>query len=179
MFKGGCCGLSFRKWCKKQNSEEKKSKNSLGHGKKMTENERKTQSDTHTHTETYTLTRALSFLCLYYWCRAHFVPTRPSVLDSPTLCPLCFMPNATLAGWHKQINVVLSKCECLINIPQYLGIGDRWNIPKETWGEALICPVLGWLPKHGLICGVRSNHVMTTWAVNRIGIRVCSVTGCR
>lgn len=45
--------------------------------------------------------------------------------------------------------------------------------PRETWegGRAWFVLFLGWLPKHGLICGVRSNHVTTTWAVNRIGIR--------
>lgn len=152
----------------------------------MTENKRKpprarhthagiVNADTHMHARTHTLTRALSFPCLYYWCWARFVPTQPSVLDSPTLCPFCSMPTTTLAGWHKQSDVVLSKCERLINIPRYLQIGDRRNIPKrDTCGGGWFVLFLGWLPKHGLICGVRSNHVTTTWAVNRIGIRAFS-----
>lgn len=54
-------------------------------------------------------------LSFYYWCWARRVPTQPSVHSSPTPCPFFFMPT-TLADWHKQSNVVLSKCEYFINI---------------------------------------------------------------
>lgn len=112
------------------------------------------------HADTHTLTWALSFLRLYYWCWARFVPTQPSVLDSPTLCPFCSMPTTTLAGWHKQSDVVLSKCERLINIPRYLRIGDRQNIPKRNVEGGLICP-FSWMTSKARIdlwCEIQSCH---------------------
>lgn len=43
-----------------------------------------THARTHTHTHTDGLSRPSS---VYYWCWARRVPTQPSVLSSPTLCP--------------------------------------------------------------------------------------------
>lgn len=102
------------------------------------------------------------FLCLYYWCWARYSPTQPSVHDSPTFCPLCFMPTTTFAGWHKHSNAALSKCERLINIPRYLGIGCRWHILKrDMWGKmALICAV-SWMTSKARIdlwCEIQSCH---------------------
>lgn len=109
-------------------------------------------------------------LSFYYWCWARRVPTQPSVHSSPTPCPFFFMPT-TLADWHKQSNVVLSKCEYFINITLTIweltvaGGAMVWNEEKSftamCWFFFLLNLFAGWLSAHALIYGkIWSRHSM-------------------
>lgn len=81
---------------------------------------------THTHTRTDSAVPPLSIIDVGH---AGF-PLSHLFSVLPLCAPFCFMPT-TLAGWHKQSNAVLSKCEHFMNISHYRGV-SCWRKSRET-----------------------------------------------